>query len=227
MQDIKTDFYKRHGRDGGIADSFFCPASVCIFRCETAEVGLSLSFGAHTAYRKRSDGRIILSRTDSNIKESVNQIDIDRFKGAAWAEEIINAVKKLPSTEYGAEILMHTDVGEPSLAPQLLCAVSAFSKLCENSISPQNLISLSGCTPYQLASLTNSRIAAANTATLDYMTYNPTADGKKIIVIKTGKKHKPTKLPKSFYDRELSRINSLSGSFTSIGELMFEASRDM
>ncbi len=225
--DIKSDFYKRHGREGGVAEVCFCPTSVCLFACETYQVGLRLSFGATAAYRGRSDGRIILSRTDTNVKESVNRLYIDRFMGEPWAEEIINAVKKSALDKNGVEVLFHSDVGEPSLDNRLLCGVAVFSKLSEEQLLPQMLIKLTDKEPYKTASLTEGRIAIVNNATLSYMTYNPDFNGRKIIVIKTGKHRRVPKLSSSYFEREYARINSLSRSVSALGELMTEASRDM
>ncbi len=225
--DILTDFYKRYGHGGGVASVERLGTPFCIFKTKVAEVGLKTSFGASVAYRIRTDGRIVLSRTDTNLKESINISDIDRFHGEAWAEEIINLIKKLPPEGVGAELLLHQDIDDSLLAPKTLCAVSAYSKLLKNNVSPHTLLSVADKPPYFMASFTEGQIAVVNTQTKSFMTYNLESDKEKVIVIKSGKHRKPLKLPSKYYEREYIRIKAISGSLLSIGSFMYEASRDM
>ncbi len=236
MEDIITDFYKRFLHDGGKADMVSCPASVCLFGSGSSscpEVGLKLSFGAEAAYRRRSDDRIVLSRTDSDTLQSVNIIDLYKFNGADWAREILSATEKLPIKPSGAEILLHTDVGAPELAPRLLCAIYAAATLFGNSVTTQAVLRAASYPAYYMASLLKEeRVSVANTSTLDYLAYKLPIKEKKIIVVKIESQRKRPKFSSAFSERENDRIKKaalcLNDGYTdSVGQLMCEASRDM
>lgn len=235
--EIKDDFYKRFGRSGGIAESVSCPASVCLFGGTefgaVPEMGLKLSFGCEAAYRSRSDDRIVLSRTDSDTRQSVNRIDMDDFRGTKWAREIMSALKKIPLKSGGAEILLHADTGMPALSPRLLCAVYAGAKLLCEELTPQAVVRASGYPPFYLTSLIpDSRIAIVNNTTLEYLCYPLKLPKRKIVVIKLLTRSRKIKTNQAYAERERNRINMASnylvnGDVDGFGRIMYEAGRDM
>lgn len=236
MQSITDDFYKRFTHDGGIAQELFIPASVRIFgsgRNSCPEVGLRLSFGATVAYRPRTDGRIVLSRTDSDTIQSVNIHNRQKYHCAAWAEEIFNAILSLPLQSSGIQMLLHTDVGLPEFAPRILCAVSAAAKPVNCNLSLQALLRSARFPAYYTASFfPERRVSIANIQTYDSLSYKLLIPGKKIIIIKTENHRKQHIFPDAFSSREAKRINNaaacLEDGFTDgFRQLMCQASRDM
>ncbi len=225
--DILSDFYKRFGYENGACKTENIGASLCLFKSNMSEIGLRLSFGTIAAYRKRLDGRIIISRTDTNLNDSINISDIDLFHGSPYAEKIISIIKKLPPEGVGIEMLLHNETSGKTLSPMTLCAIKSYIGLLKSDVTPLSIISLTDNLPYHIASLTNSRIAVVNSQTKAFMTYNPEWEGSKVLVIKSGKLRKQQKLSQKYYEREYVRINAVSSSINSIGEFMYEASRDM
>ncbi|MBS7298596.1 MAG: hypothetical protein KIG65_05885 [Eubacteriales bacterium] len=236
MQDIISDFYKRFTHDGAIAEKVSCPASVCLFsggRNFCPEVGLRLSFGAEAAYSKRKDGRIVLARSDSDTLQSTNVADYPKGSYADWAEEIISSILQLPIKQEGVQMLLHTDVGLPELAPRTLCAVFAAAKISGKAISAQSVLRCANYSAYCLASLIpQHRVCIVNSQTLDYAQYNLETGGRKIIVVKTNARRKNPNLSGRFSEREAERIGKAAlcladDYIKGLGELMCESSRDM
>lgn len=236
MQDIITDFYKRFTHDNKIAQKISCPASVCLFgtgKNNCPEVGLRLSFGAHAAFSARKDGRITLARSDSDTAQSINIVNYPVPNIADWAAEIINSIMRLPSRINGLEMLLHTDVGLPELAPGVLCATAVAAKLTNADIPIQSILRSAHFPAYYTASLlTGERVSVSNIQTLDYLAYNLNLKGKKIIVAKINTNRKRPEASDSFNESEKKRISRavecLDGGYTDqLGLLMNDASNDM
>ena len=238
LQDLISDFYKRYTHDGGIAGSVKCPASVVLFGAADANgslptISLALSFGAETAFRVRGDGRLVLSRTDSDAQQSVNKIDVEKFSGADWADEIFKAFAKLPVALGGAELLMHTDVGLPEFSPRKLCAVQAAAKAFSRDEMPSAILRAADYPPYYLTSLIeNARAAAINTTTLEYLPYSFKLAGKKIVIARIQSKRNIPKSTVLYREHERTRINRAAGALSDgdidlLGIIMREASFDM
>lgn len=236
MQSITDDFYKRFTHDGGIAQELFLPACVRIFgggKNFCPEVGLRLSFGAVAAYRPRTDGRLVLARTDSDTIQSTNLSNLRKYHCAAWAEEIIDAILRLPIQSSGVQMLLHTDVGLPEFSPRVLCAVSAVASLVNRNLSRQSLLrSAHSPTCYTAAFSQEHNVSIANPQTLDSLSYKLPMSGKKIIVIKIQNRQRNIKLSDAFSARETKRVNSAAACLTDgftvgFGQLMRQASRDM
>lgn len=236
MQDIITDFYKRFTHEDGIAEKLVCPASVLIFgsgKNSCPEVGLRLSFGAEAAFRSRRDGRIVLSRSDSDTLQSINTVNYPAPNIADWAAEIIDAIMKLPTRPKGVQMLLHTDVGLPELAPRVLCAVAAAARLANSDLPLQSILRSAKFPAYYTASLLeNERITISNIQTLDFISYDLDLTGKKIIVIKIHTRRKRPEFHESYSEHEAERISKAAnclkdGYIDGLGQLMQDASRDM
>ncbi len=209
--DILNDFYKRYGRENGIAEVDFSPASLCLYDGNRYKVGLSLSFGTTIAFRKRKDGRIVMSKTNSNLKEGINICDIERFNGEAWARRIISVIKKIPPNGEGIEMLFQNDAGNRSFDCLKLCVSKAYSKLTKTELSPMQLLKIADMPSHYISSITESRLCIFDKAIEAYKTFNPNIENKNIIIITSGRKRKQVKLPSDFYNRADERINELSG----------------
>ncbi|MEE0945036.1 MAG: hypothetical protein UIM24_06280 [Clostridia bacterium] len=236
MQDIITDFYKRFTHEDGIAEKYSCPASVCIFgsgKNSCPEVGLRLSFGAEAAFRTRSDGRLVLSRSDSDTITSINKINFPVPNIADWAAEIINAIMRLSSKPEGIQMLLHTDVGIPELAPRVLCAVAAAAKLADTEMPLQSILRSAKYPAYYTAALlSKGRVSVSNIQTLDYLAYNLDLKGKKIITTKINTRRKRPDFPEIYNEHEKERISKATaclemGYTDQLGLLMQDASQDM
>ena len=100
MDDLKNDFYKIYTHEGGTADTVFCPCCVPLFgeamSCENSGLlpvlGLRLSFGARAAFRKRADGRIVLSHTGSDTRAQINKSNIEKLITPIWARDIVRSM---------------------------------------------------------------------------------------------------------------------------------------
>ena len=236
MQDIITDFYKRFSHEGGIAEQYSCPASVCIFgsgKNSCPEVGLRLSFGAKAAFRPRNDGRIVLARSDSDTAASINKVNFPVPNIADWAAEIIDSIMRLPSKTEGIQMLLHTDVGIPELAPRVLCAVAAAATIADSDIPLQSVLRSAKYPAYYTASLlTKGRISVSNIQTLDYLAYNLDLKGKKIIITKINTRRKRPDFPEIYNEHEKERVTKATaclecGYTDQLGLLMQDASQDM
>ena len=239
VQDLKTDFYKRYTHDGGIADTVFCPYSAVLFG-GTGEPGtlpalcVRLSFGAGAAFRKRQDDRIVLSLTDSDIRAEINKINIEKLRSPAWARDMAASMARLPLKLGGVEMLIHSDVSEPELAPKKLCAVQAASKAFCAGFSPAVILRAAQESAHYLPSLLgeNQRAAIVNTATLDYIPIDFSLPNHKIIIVRVPSRRSTPKFTNAYRERELERLNNaadiLNGSgAAALAPIMREASRDM
>ncbi len=234
MQDIKTDFYKRFLNKTDTAYARTTPAAVCLFGGMKGclyEAGLTLSFGSHAAFRKRNDGRIVLSRSDSDSAQSVNIAELDRFHGADWAREILTAAKRLPIDFGGFEMLIHSDCGLPSFSPHLLCSLCAICDMYEKA-KPLDIISAAKAPPYCFPSLAAAKAGIANTLTRETFTYNPIFDGEKSIAVITDKPRENKLLSRTFAAREDKRTIAAAdclakGNIAGLATLMSESSEDL
>ncbi len=233
--DIISEFYKRFDRLGEKAESVAVPSSVCILGTPEIPtlpaVGISLSFGAECAFRKRNDDRIIIKRTDTPTTDSVNLINIESFYGEKSIKKILHSASMLPNKMCGAELLLHCDTDTPDFSPKRLCAVKAFSVLTKTEESYRTIIKISEAEPFEIVSIIPSaRFAVINNITLDYISYPFDFEGYKIICVKSGNKSY-TKASQGFIERERERINRLDTALKNknicdLGDIIYESGKD-
>lgn len=234
MQDIKTDFYKRFSNKCDTAYTRKAPAAVCLFGGMKGclyEAGLSLSFGAEAAFRKRSDGRIVLSRSDSDSAQSVNIAELDVFHGADWAAEILTCMQRLPTIAGGFEMLLHSDCGLPSFSPELLCALGAICDMYGKA-NPAQIIDTARAKLYYLPSLSGGKVGIINTVSRESFLYNLSLTDEKIVAVITDKPKENKTLSRTFAAREDKRTAAAAqclakGNLTGLATLMTESSDDL
>lgn len=234
MQDIKTDFYKRFSNKTDTAYTRNTPAAVCLFGGVKGclyEAGLALSFGSHAAFRKRNDGRVVLSRSDSDSAQSVNIAELDRFHGADWAAEILTSARRLPTDFGGFEMLIHSDCGLPSFSPHLLCSLSAICDMYSTA-KPLDILSAAKARLYYLPSISGAKAGIVNALTRETFTYNPVFESEKIIAVITDKPKESNFLSRTFTAREDKRTIAAAdclakGNTADLGTLMRESSDDL
>lgn len=234
MQELISDFYKRFSQNGNRAEYTLCPACIILFGTkDMPHLSFKLTFGAHAAFRSRSDGRIVLSRTDNDTAESINKINIENYCGAKWAEDIFKCISHMPQELGGAEILLHTDTGLPNFSPRTLCAAKAMSILFAPNQDPKRLIFAADAPVYMLPSLIDGkkRFFAIDPFSQNYTDYEFPLWGYKAIIAKI--KPKPAKaFSRSFLERERKRLTLATSAllcrdFSSLSNLMQESSKDM
>ncbi len=239
MQDLKTDFYKRYSHDGGTADTVFCPYSAALFG-GIGEPGIlpvlcvRLSFGAKAAFRQRDDDRIVMSLTDSDVRAEINKANIERLHSPVWAREIVNSLARLPAKLGGIELLIHSDVAAPELAPRKLCAVQAAAKSFGMGFSPAVILRAAQENAQYLPSLLaeSQRAAIVNTATLGYIGVDFFLPSHKMVIARLPIRRRTMKFTNTFKEHELERINIASeilknGNAYSLAPVMSDASLDM
>lgn len=234
MQDIKTDFYKRFSNKTDTAYTRKTPAAVCIFGGMKGclyEAGLSLSFGSEVAFRKRTDGRIILARSDSDSAQSVNIAELEKFHGADWAQEIITSAKRLPFDFGGFEMLIHSDCGLPSFSPHLICALGAICDMYGKA-RPDDILTAANAKLYHYPTLTDAKAGVANTATRESFLYKFSLSGEKIVAVITDKPKENKILSRTFSEREDRRTTLTAKCFArsnsaELATLMAESSEDL
>lgn len=234
MQDIKTDFYKRFSSKTDTAYTRKTPAAVCLFGGVKGclyEAGLSLSFGSHAAFRKRADGRIILARSDSDSAQSVNTAELEKFHGAGWAEEILTAIKKLPISVGGFEMLIHSDCGLPAFSPHLMCVLGAICDMY-GKVTPFDIISAAKEKPCTLPSISGAKAGVINVVTHESFLYKFSLSGEKIVAVIADKPKETTALSKTFAEREDRRTALAARCFArsnsdGLATLMTESSEDL
>lgn len=234
MQDIKTDFYKRFFNKTDTAYTRTTPATVCLFGGVSGclyEAGLCLSFGSHIAFRERTDGRIVLMRSDSDSAQSVNTAELEKFHGADWAQEIITSAKRLPFDFGGFEMLIHSDCGFPAFSPHLICSLSAICDMYSKT-KPLDIITAAKARPYYFPSLADAKAGIVNTLTRETFVYNPTFSDTKIVAVITEKPQDKKLQSKTFAAREDKRTVQAAeilskGVVDSLAPLMAQSSDDL
>lgn len=234
MQDIKNEFYKIFSNECDTAYSHKLSAAVRLFgggNSSLYEVGLCLSFGSHSAYRKRADGRIVLARSDSDTVQSINISNINKFHGENWAYEILSAAQKLPITFGGFEMLIRCDCGLPDFSPKVL---SGLKGICDmyGSVKPLEIINAASEKAYYLPSLTAAKVGITNLLSGKISLYSPSFCGQKIIAVITDKPKNVALLSRAFSLREDKRTVAAAhylskGNVRALAPLMSESSNDL
>lgn len=233
MQDLKSDFYKRYSHTGGCCDEIFIPSSVTLLGTDNESsalpiLSLALGFGAHAAYRKRSDDRLIWSDSNSDILHSKSKSEID-----SEDSDIFKILTSLPVSISGFEMLLQSDTDDDYLSSEKLCAASAAADMSGYKYSPAVIVHAAQANARGIVSLNeSSRMAVINTATLDYIPLDACLEKYKIVIARINTRRRDVKTGNSFRERELERVNSAieqinKGSFDGVFRLLLESSRDM
>lgn len=135
LKKIKEDFEKRY--ECYPKNLFFCGKPIVFFKKNGLVLGTSLSVGGYIATAKREDGRIQLSRRDSNSLFRVNIEEIGIYRGERICDLLIK-LEEYGAKPQGADILIYenTDFKLPAEL-LLLCAQKG---LCKNPILPREAV---------------------------------------------------------------------------------------
>lgn len=212
MADLKDDFYKRFKRDGGIATEFFFPTTVPLlggFSHSGATISLNLSFGTHIIARKRSDGRVIIADSMSDIDYLTNFSDLNLRTFPEWIKNIITSAKDIHSTDKGFELLFKEDSISDFSPPRLLGAKKVLKDFFKPSIPHVNLLNGTNCPYYYLASLMpEKKLVGVNSLTFETIVYDTPNITKKPIVIRKEKEN--FDIPDGFSYKERARLKKFS-----------------
>ncbi|MDO4618895.1 MAG: hypothetical protein Q4B31_05165 [Clostridia bacterium] len=223
--DIKDDFYKRFLREGGMAEDFFIPCTVPLiggWENSSATVTLNLSFGTHIAVRHRTDGRITIADSLSDIDYESNFSDLSVMDFPKWVKDIISSANKIPKTENGFEMLICSDIFSSFFESRILSAKKALKEVFAPEISD---ISLLNSEPfYRIAPFLPAALVAVNSLTLEVLTYPFTQKNTKAVIVLTS----PQKLsvPDGFLFKERNRLKKFS-SAVDLFPLMQESRTDL
>ncbi len=212
MADFKDDFYKRFKRDGGIATEFFLPSTVPLlggFSHSGASISLNLSFGTHIVARKRSDGRIVIADSMSDIDYQTNFSDLNLRTFPEWVKNIILSAKETPGADKGFELLFKEDSFSGFTPPRLLGGKLVIKDFFKPSVPDVNLLNGTNLPYYYLASLMPpKKLVGVNSLTFETIVYDAPKGTKKPIVIK--KDEESFEIPDGFSYKERSRLKNFS-----------------
>lgn len=232
--DIISQYYKRFEQNGIKAEEVFVPASVAVLgSCNTSlpVISMTLSFGSRCVYRNRNDDRIILKCTYSDETDILNTAMPLYLQNDGIIKDIIISARQITEKIKGAEILLSSDCSLKEFSPEKICLVKALCTQSGFSDAARSIIKATGSPAHMLVSLlSDTRIAAVNQLTLDYIPYKFNFTGYNIVCIKLSSKKKLT-VSKAFVQREKHRINKFmettgKNTVNDIGTLMYDSGMD-
>lgn len=212
MQDLKDDFYKRFKRDSGIATEFFLPATVPLlggFSHSGASISLNLSFGTHIVARKRSDGRVVIADSMSDIDYMTNFSDLNLRTFPEWVKNIILSAKETPGADEGFELLFKEDLISGFSPSRLLGGKLVIKDFFKPSVPNVNLLNGTNLPCYFLSSLMPpKKLVGVNSLTFETIVYDvPKSQKKPIVIIKD---KEIFQVPDGFSYKERSRLKNFS-----------------